>query len=49
MLLVFLPAFAVLLLLLTWFFRRTGRIYLGALVISSLAIWFTAAGSVIGR
>lgn len=49
MLFVFLPTFSVLLFLLTWFFRRTGRIYLGALMISSLAVWFTAAGSVIAR
>ena len=49
MLFVFLPTFAVLLLFLTWFFLRTGRIYLGAVVIASLTIWFTTAGSVIGR
>jgi hypothetical protein len=34
--------------MLTWFFRRTGRIYLGALVIAMMAIWFLAAGSVVG-
>jgi pimeloyl-ACP methyl ester carboxylesterase len=49
MLFVYLPEFAVLLFLLTWFFRRTGRIYLGALMISSLAIWFLAAGSIISK
>jgi hypothetical protein len=45
---VFLPVFSFLLFLLTWFFRRTGRIYLGALVISSMWIWWLAAGSVVG-
>lgn len=30
---------------LTWFYPRTGRVYLGALVIASLAIWFLAAGT----
>ncbi len=37
----------VLLFFLTRFYRRTGRIYLGAFMIASMAIWFTAAGSVI--
>jgi hypothetical protein len=45
---VYIPVFAFLLFLLTWFFRRTGRIYLGALMISSLWIWWLAAGSVVG-
>jgi len=45
MVFVFVPEFAVLLFLTTWFFRRTGRVYLGALVASSLAVWFTVAGS----
>jgi dienelactone hydrolase len=48
MLWVYIPEFIVLLFMLTWFFRRTGRIYLGALMISMLAIWFLAAGSVVG-
>lgn len=47
MLMVFIPEFAILLFLGTWFFRRTGRIYLGALMMASLAIWFTTAGSLI--
>ena len=47
MLFVLIPEFLFLLFLLTWFYRRTGRIYLGALMVASLAIWFTAAGSVI--
>jgi dienelactone hydrolase len=48
MLWVYIPTFVVLLFLLTWFFRRTGRIYLGALMIASLVVWFLTAGSVIG-
>jgi len=48
MLWVYIPQFIVLLFILTWFFRRTGRIYLGALIVSMLAVWFLAAGSVIG-
>ena len=48
MLWVYIPTFIVLLFMLTWFFRRTGRIYLGAIVISILVIWFLTAGSVIG-
>jgi hypothetical protein len=48
MLWVYIPTFAVLLFMLTWFFRRTGRIYLGALMIASLVAWFISAGSVIG-
>ncbi len=46
MLFVYIPEFAVLLFLLTWFFRRTGRIYLGALVIASLTAWIITAGSI---
>ncbi len=48
MLQVYIPEFAVLLFLHTWFYRRTGRVYLGALVVSTMMIWFVAAGSVIG-
>ncbi|OGO22700.1 MAG: hypothetical protein A2Y54_01590 [Chloroflexi bacterium RBG_16_51_16] len=48
MLFVYIPEFIILFFFLTWFYRRTGRIYLGALMISSIAIWFLAAGSVIG-
>jgi pimeloyl-ACP methyl ester carboxylesterase len=48
MLWVYIPTFVVLLFILTWFFRRTGRIYLGALVIAILVAWFISAGSVIG-
>jgi hypothetical protein len=47
MLWVYLPEFAVLLFLLVWFYRRTGRIFLGALIVASLAMWFLAAGTVI--
>ena len=48
MLFVYLPEFVVLLFMLTWFYRRTGRIYLGALIVSILATWFLVAGTVIG-
>jgi hypothetical protein len=48
MLWVYIPEFVVLLFMLTWFYRRTGRAYLGALMISILATWFLAAGTVIG-
>ena len=48
MLFVYLPEFAVLLFMLTWFYRRTGRIYLGALIVSILATWFLVAGTVVG-
>ena len=48
MLQVYIPEFMVLLFLHVWFYRRTGRIYLGALVVSSLMIWFLAAGTVVG-
>ena len=49
MLFVLIPEFSFLLFLNIWFFRRTGRIYLGALVAASMATWFTAAGSLIAR
>jgi pimeloyl-ACP methyl ester carboxylesterase len=48
MLLVYIPQFAILLWFLTWFYRRTGRIYLGALMIAALAMWFMTAGTIIG-
>lgn len=47
MLQVYIPEFLILLWLHVWFFRRTGKIYLGALMVSALMIWFLAAGSVI--
>jgi pimeloyl-ACP methyl ester carboxylesterase len=47
MLFVFVPEFAVILFFVTWFYRRTGKIYLGALMGSALAIWFSTAGTVI--
>jgi uncharacterized protein len=49
MLFVYIPLFAVLTFLLTWFYRRTNRLYLGALLVAAIATWFTAAGSVLGR
>ncbi len=45
MLFVYVPEFFVLFFFLTWFFRRTGKVYLGALVIAALAIWFQVAGT----
>lgn len=47
MLFVYVPEFLVLLFFATWFFRRTGRVYLGALMIASMAAWFLTAGTVI--
>jgi hypothetical protein len=47
MLFVYLPEFAILFWFLTWFYRRTGRIYLGSLTLASLITWFLAAGSLI--
>lgn len=47
MLQVYIPEFMILLWLHVWFYRRTGKIYLGALVVASLMIWFLAAGSVV--
>ena len=47
MLQVYIPEFMILLFLHVWFYRRTGKIFLGALVVASLMIWFLAAGSVI--
>jgi pimeloyl-ACP methyl ester carboxylesterase len=47
MLWVYIPEFIILFFFHTWFYRRTGRIYLGALVTSSLITWFVAAGSVL--
>jgi dienelactone hydrolase len=45
LLFVYIPEFIVLLFFLTWFYRRTGKIYLGALVIASLAVWWLTAGT----
>ncbi|MBA4384383.1 MAG: hypothetical protein C0410_06580 [Anaerolinea sp.] len=47
MLQVYIPEFMILLFLHVWFYRRTGKIYLGALVVASLMIWFLAAGTVV--
>ena len=49
MLFVYIPEFIILFWMHTWFYRRTGRIYLGALVISILVTWFMAAGTVIAQ
>jgi hypothetical protein len=46
MLFVYIPEFIILFWFMTWFYRRTGKIYLGALMISSLVTWFLTAGSI---
>ncbi len=46
MLFVYVPEFIILFWFHTWFFRKTGKIYLGALVIASIATWFMTAGSI---
>lgn len=47
MLFVYIPEFIILYWFLVWFYRKTGRVYLGALVIASVATWFLAAGSIL--
>ena len=47
MLWVYIPQFIILFWFMTWFYRRTGRIYLGSLMISSVAIWFLTAGTIL--
>jgi hypothetical protein len=47
MLFVYIPEFLVLYFWLTWFYRRTGRIYLGALVVAGVAMWFLTAGTIV--
>ena len=49
MLFAYIPLFALLTFLLTWCYRRTNRVYLGALLVAAIATWFTAAGSVLVR
>lgn len=49
MLFVYIPEFIIIYWFLTWFFRKTGKIYLGALVMASVVTWFLAAGSVLLR
>ena len=49
MLFVYIPEFIILFWMHTWFYRRTGRIYLGALMISILITWFMTAGTVIAQ
>jgi len=46
MLFVYVPEFIILFWFLTWFYRKTGRIYLGALMISVLVTWWMTAGSI---
>lgn len=45
LLFVYIPEFIVLFFFLTWFYRRTGKVYLGALVIAALAMWWLTAGT----
>lgn len=47
MTMVYVPQFLPLLFLLTWFYRRTGKIYLGSFMVAAISVWFLAAGSVI--
>jgi len=46
MLFVYIPEFIILFFMHTWLYRRTGRIYLGALVTSIVITWFMTAGTV---
>lgn len=46
MLFVYVPEFIILFWFHTWFYRRTGKIYLGALIIASIVTWFMTAGSI---
>ncbi len=43
----YIPLFIVMIWFLTWFFRKTGKIYLGSLLVASITIWFLTAGSII--
>lgn len=47
MLIVYIPLFIVMIWFLTWFYRKTGKIYLGSLMVAAITIWFLAAGSII--
>ncbi len=47
MLFVFIPQFVFTLFIQTWLYRKTGRIYLGALIMAILQVWFMAAGNVV--
>jgi pimeloyl-ACP methyl ester carboxylesterase len=49
MLQVYIPEFAILLFMTTWFYRKTGKVYLGALMVSILAMWFLTAGTIIAK
>lgn len=46
MLFVYIPEFIILFWFHTWFFRRTGKIYLGALMFAAIATWFMTAGTI---
>jgi len=47
MLIVYIPLFIIMIWFLTWFYRKTGKIYLGSLMVAAITIWFMAAGSLI--
>ena len=47
MLIPYIPLFVVMIWFLTWFYRKTGKIYLGALMVAAITIWFMTAGTVI--
>jgi hypothetical protein len=47
MTLIFIPEFLPLLFIMTWAYRRTGKIYLGAMLITTITMWFMCAGSVL--
>ncbi|MEE4194919.1 MAG: alpha/beta fold hydrolase [Anaerolineae bacterium] len=47
LLFVYIPEFILLFFFLTWFYRRTGKVYLGAFMIAAIATWFMTAGTAI--
>jgi len=49
LLFVYIPEFIVLIFILTWFYRKTGKIYRGSFMITSLAIWFLTAGTALNK
>jgi hypothetical protein len=49
MLYIVIPEFFVILYFMTHYYRKTGKIYLGAIMAASWAIWFSVAGTVISK
>jgi len=47
MLIVYIPLFIVMIWFLTWFYRKTGKIYLGSIMVAAITIWFLTAGTII--